>query len=180
MLYGERIRLRAVEKGDLPRFVAWLNDPEVLEGLLLYQPMSLAEEESWFEGMLKRPAAEHPLVIEVRQGEDWLPIGNLGLHNIDWRCRSAEAGIFIGDKTRWNSGYGTEAMILLLKHGFDVLNLNRIALDVYETNPRAVRCYEKAGYVQEGRKRQGMYQNGRYVDILQMSVLRDEWLMKQA
>lgn len=180
MIYGDRIRLRAIEKGDLPRFVAWLNDPEVLEGLLLFLPMSLAEEEAWFEGMLKRPAPEHPLVIEVRQGDDWLPVGNLGLHNIDWRSRSAEAGIFIGDKTRWNNGYGTEAMLLLLKHGFDTLNLNRIALDVYETNPRAVRCYEKAGFVNEGRKRQGMYQDGKYIDILQMSVLRDDWLSKQA
>ena len=116
----------------------------------------------------------------MRQGDDWLPVGNLGLHNIDWRCRSAEAGIFIGDKTRWNNGYGTEAMLLLLKHGFNTLNLNRIALDVYETNPRAVRCYEKAGFVNEGRKRQGMYKDGKYIDILQMSVLRDDWLSKQA
>ena len=175
MIYGERIRLRAAERGDLPRFVAWLNDPEVIEGLLLHLPMSMAEEEGWFENMLKRPASEHPLVIEVRQGEDYRPIGNIGLHNIDWRCRSAEVGIFIGEKSLWSQGYGADAMRLMLQHAFETLNLNRVMLDVYENNPRAVHSYEKAGFVLEGRKRQGMYKHGKYIDILMMSMLREEW-----
>jgi RimJ/RimL family protein N-acetyltransferase len=84
-------------------------------------------------------------------------------------------GIFIGEKSLWNQGYGTEVMKLLLKHGFHTLNLNRIALEVYENNPRAVRSYEKAGFVHEGCKRQGMYKDGHYIDILLMSVLRSEW-----
>ncbi len=175
MIYLGRIRLRAPERSDIPRFVAWLNDPEVRAGLLVSLPLSTADEEGWFENMLKRPMEEHPMTIEVRQGDNWLPVGNSGFHSIDWRCRAAEVGIFIGEKSLWNQGYGTEVMRLLLKHGFNTLNLNRIALDVYETNPRAIRSYEKAGFVHEGRRRQAMYKDGRYVDILQMSVLRSEW-----
>jgi RimJ/RimL family protein N-acetyltransferase len=175
MIYGERIRLRAIEREDLPRFVAWLNDPEVRENLLLYLPMSLGDEERWFEKMLEQPAVEHPLVIEIHQDEDWQPIGNCGIGQIDWRCRYGEVGIFIGEKSLWNQGYGTEAMHLLLRHGFNTLNLNRIFLRVYETNPRGIRSYEKAGYVLEGRLRQAEYRNGKYIDILFMSVLRSEW-----
>jgi diamine N-acetyltransferase len=175
MIYGERIRLRAIEREDLPRFVAWLNDPDVLQGLLIYLPLSLTDEENWYENMLKRPMDEHPLVIEIKQAEDWLPIGNCGFMNIDWRCRSGEVGIFIGEKQLWNQGYGTDAMNLLLKHGFNTLNLNRVALDVYDTNLRAVRSYEKAGFVHEGRKRQAIFKEGKYIDILQMSVLKQEW-----
>lgn len=175
MIYSGRIRLRAPERSDIPRFVTWLNDPEVRAGLLVSLPLSTADEDGWFEAMLKRPLEEHPMTIEVRQGDDWLPVGNCGFHNVDWRCRAAEVGIFIGEKSLWNRGYGTEVIRLLLKHGFNTLNLNRIALDVYETNPRAIRSYEKAGFVHEGRRRQAMYKDGRYVDILQMSVLRSEW-----
>jgi RimJ/RimL family protein N-acetyltransferase len=175
MIYSGRIRLRAPERSDIPRFVAWLNDPEVRAGLLVSLPLSTADEEGWFEAMLKRPLEEHPMTIEARQGDDWLPVGNCGFHNIDWRCRSAEVGIFIGEKSLWNRGYGTEVMRLLLKHGFNTLNLNRIALDVYESNPRAIRSYEKAGFVHEGRRRQAMFKDGWYVDILQMSVLHSEW-----
>ena len=175
MIYGERIRFRAVEREDLPLFVNWLNDPDVLQGLLLYLPISLDGEENWYENMMKRPLDEHPMVIEVKQEDGWLPIGNCGFINIDWRCHSGEVGIFIGEKRLWNQGYGTDAMHLLLQHGFNTLNLNRIALDVYDTNPRAVRSYEKAGFIHEGRKRQAIFKDGNYIDLLQMSVLKKEW-----
>lgn len=175
MIYGEGIRFRAPERSDIPKFQAWLNDPEVRAGLQLNLPLSLVDEENWFEEMQARHPTERPLTIEAEVDGEWVALGNCSFFNIDWRCRSAEVGIFIGDKRYWNRGYGTRAMRLLLKHGFETLNLNRISLDVYATNPRAMRAYEKAGFVHEGRKRQGMYKNGQYTDILLMSVLREEW-----
>jgi len=114
-------------------------------------------------------------VIEVLEGEDWLAIGNCGLMLFDWRIRMAEAGIFIGEKRLWNQGYGSGAMTLLLRHAFETLNLNRISLHVYETNLRAIRSYEKVGFIHEGRLRQAEYQDGRYVDVVLMSVLRSDW-----
>ena len=175
MIYGERIRLRAPEREDLPRFVAWLNDPEVRQNLLNFLPLSLAEEERWFEDVLKQPATERPMTIEIRDGENWKPVGNCGFIHINWRCRVGELGIFIGEKSLLNQGYGTEAIRLLLRHGFNTLNLNRIFLYVFDTNPRGIRAYEKAGFVHEGRLRQAEYQDGKYIDMLVMSVLASEW-----
>ena len=180
MIFGDGIRLRAVENSDLPQFVGWLNDPEVIQNLAIYAPLSMADEESWFEGMRARPADERPLVIEAQLEADWVMIGTCGFHNIDWRSRSAEVGIFIGDKSCWDRGYGTRIMKLLVQYGFETLNLNRIMLDVYETNPRAIRAYQKAGFVHEGRKRQANYQNGEYHDVLIMSVLHQEWDARNA
>lgn len=175
MIIAERVRLRAIERDDLPRFVRWLNDPEVRAGLVLFLPLSLEEEEQWYNGVLQRPVAERPLAIEIRQGAGWIHVGNCGFLNLDWRCHAGEVGIFIGEKQFWNQGYGTDVMKLLIKHGFETLNLNRISLDVYDNNPHAIRTYEKTGFVLEGRKRQAMYKNGKYIDILVMSVLRSEW-----
>jgi diamine N-acetyltransferase len=176
MIYGDRIRLRADERADLPRFVEWLNDPEVREGISSYLPLSQAIEEQWFENMLKLPRDEQPLGIEIRTEDGgWKLIGNCGLFDFKWRARSAEVGLFIGEKSCWNRGYGTEVMRLLLKHGFETLNLNRIYLHVYATNLRAIRCYEKAGYVPEGCLREAEYKNGQYVDFIVMSVLRSEY-----
>jgi RimJ/RimL family protein N-acetyltransferase len=180
MIYGDKIRLRSAERQDIPQFVTWLNDPEVIENLMIYAPMSIAEEEDWFNHMLERAKDERPLVIEVLENDKWIMVGNCGIHNIDWRCRSAELGIFIGEKSFWNRGYGTAVMRLLIKYGFQTLNLNRLMLDVYDSNPRAIRTYEKAGFIHEGRKRRAMYKDGRYKDILIMSVLRDEWNEKDA
>jgi len=175
MIYGKRIRLRAPEKDDLPTFVKWINDPEVTAGLSLFLPMSMAQEEQWFDDMLKRPVEEHPLSIEVQSENEWIIIGNIGFFDFDSIARSAEAGILIGDKDYWNKGYGTEAMKLLLKHGFETLNLHRIFLRVYEDNPRAIRCYEKTGFIHEGRMRQARFSQGKYADILFMGILREEW-----
>lgn len=180
MIYGERIRFRAIEKSDLPMFVHWLNDPEVRHGLSLFRPLSITQEEGWFENTLSLPLHEQPFVIEVRgtneQGEEtWTPIGNLGLMEIDWRASNAELGIMIGEKSYWNQGYGAEAVRLLVRHSFETLNLHRIWLRVYATNLRAIRSYEKAGFTLEGRKREADYQDGRYIDVLLMSILRHEW-----
>ncbi len=175
MIFGDRIRLRGVEKEDLPLFVDWLNDPEVIEGLIFFQPLSYEEEMRWFENLANLPASEHPLAIEIQEEKTWHMIGNCGFHNISQINRSAEVGIFIGNKSVWNMGYGTETMQLLLKYGFECLNLNRISLVVYDDNLGAIRAYEKAGFVLEGRLRQAKYKHGRYGDELIMSVLRSEW-----
>jgi diamine N-acetyltransferase len=175
MFYGKRIRLRSVERDDIPRFVEWMNDPEVTAGLVIFWPMSSADEQRWFEALASREQLERPLSIDLRTADGWKHIGSCGYHNIEWHNRSAEIGISIGDKSAWNQGYGTETVSLMLQHGFETLNLNRIFLQVHETNQRAICSYGKCGFVHEGRLRQAVYKNGRYQDMLIMSVLRSEW-----
>jgi RimJ/RimL family protein N-acetyltransferase len=175
MIIGKRIRLRHAERSDLPTFVRWLNDPEVRAGISAYLPMSMAEEEKWFEKSQERPPEERNLCIEVQQGNEWIFIGSTAFFDFNWRSRKAEIGIMIGEKSFWNQGYGTETMLLMLQHGFETLNLHRIYLKVYATNPRAIRAYEKVGIVHEARQREAHYDNGVYSDDLIMSVLRHEW-----
>lgn len=175
MIYANRIRLRAAERTDIPMFVRWLNDPEVRKYLAMSLPMSQAEEEGWFDAMQRSPRPEHVLVIEAREGEEWKPIGNTSFMNINWADRHAEVGILIGEKEFWSRGYGREAMKLMLRHGFNTLNLHRVFLRVYDFNLRGIKAYEYAGFVHEGRLRQDVYRDGQYHDVLLMSVLRDEW-----
>jgi diamine N-acetyltransferase len=175
IVYGKRVRLRSVERSDLEKFVLWINDPDVTQGLTLFLPMSSVDEEKWFDKVLQRPQEEKPLAIDMKDGTDWRLIGNSGFFGFDWIARSAEIGIMIGEKTIWDQGYGTEVMKLLLRHGFETLNLNRVCLRVYAENKRAIRTYEKAGFVHEGRMRQAVYKHGTFSDVLYMSVLREEW-----
>ena len=175
MIYAERIRLRHAEREDLPTFVRWLADPEIRRGINMHLPMSLAREELWFDEMIQRPVDMQTLVIEVQAGKKWGLIGTCGFHNIDWKARSAELGILIGERKEWNKGYGTETMRLLLRQGFETLNLHRLFLRVYDHNKGAIRAYEKAGFVHEGRLRDAGFSDGKYKDTLLMSVLRSEW-----
>lgn len=182
MIVGERVRFRGAERADIPQFVKWLNDPEVIQGILLRYPVSQADEEGWFDRMLARPVDERVMGIEVREpasdgsGETWKLVGTCAFDHINWRVHTAEFGILIGEKSHWNQGYGTDAVRLLVQHGFDTLNLNRIFLHVFDTNPRAIRAYEKAGFTLEVRERQAEYRNGQYIDVLLMSILKSEFL----
>ena len=175
IIYGKRIRLRAVERDDLKKFHEWVNDPDVTEGLMLYLPMSMLDEEKWYERATGRSPDEKPLAIELRDGEGWRLIGNCAFFSIDTVSRAGEFGIMIGDKSVWNQGLGTETVGLILRHGFKTLNLHRVILQVFGDNPRAIRAYEKAGFVREGTQREAIFKNGKYMDIHMMSVLRREW-----
>jgi len=176
MLVGKKVRLRALEKEDLPNCVRWLNDRDVTEFLIQHSPMSQAMEDKWYETQLAiPPAMGQVLAIEILAAGQWVHIGNTGLHNVEPVTREAEFGIFIGEKKYWSQGYGRDAALLTLKHGFEDLNLNRIFLFVFENNPRGISSYKAAGFVQEGVLREAIYKNGRYYNVLVMSVLRSEW-----
>ena len=179
MIYGERIRLRAVEREDVKKFYVWVNDPEITHHLALYLPMSTVDEEHWFDSLSRRDQSEKPLAIEIRDGDRWKMIGNCGVFGIDTVSRLGELGIMIGAKEEWDKGYGTETMTLLLRHCFETLNLNRVYLHVYADNLRGKRAYEKAGFVEEGRLREAIYKRGHYDDVIVMSVLRSEWIARK-
>jgi RimJ/RimL family protein N-acetyltransferase len=175
MIHGDGIRLRAIEESDLPRFVEWLNDPEVYKHLRLMYPLSMDMEQAWFAHLKDRDPACRPLGIEIQRPEGWVFIGNVGFNTVDWVNRSAELGIFIGEKQYWSQGYGKKAVSLLLRFGFNSLNLHRIMLRVHANNPRAIRSYQAVGFIHEGTLRDELFQDGQYYDVLLMSILRSEW-----
>ena len=149
VILGERVRLRRVERADLPRFVGWLNDPSVRDHLALFHPLGLSDEERWFEGQAALEPVLRTLSIEARAADvrdeaadpEWTHIGAIGLHHVDWKNRTGELGIVIGDKGWWG---------------------------------RAQRSYEKVGFKAEGRLRQDRFHGGRYLDTVVMGLLRDE------
>ena len=173
MIVGEKVRLRPIERSDLPRFVAWFGDPEVRRHLLIYLPFSLAQEERWFENLLERLERQRDLVLAIETAEG-VHVGNVGLHAIDWKNRSAELGIIIGEKACWDQGYGTDAIRTLVGLAFREMNLHRVFLRVDADNARAVRCYEKAGFQREGTLREAMFREGAYRDQYVMSILEPE------
>lgn len=174
MLVGSRVRLRALEREDIPRFVKWMNDPDVRGNLLVYEPISTMAEERWLDALQER-STERIFGIEAKLDDRWVHIGNVGLHGIDLHHRRAEIGIVIGEKDRWGKGYGREAMALMMRFGFHELGLHRIELEVFETNPRAMKTYQALGFVQEGVRRESVFMGGRFLDCVRLGMLRPEF-----
>ena len=173
---GERVYLRPLERADAAVLEPWFNDPAVTENLVLRRPVNLDFEEEFIAALMKD---EHRLVLGIAlQAGDAL-IGTVGLEDIDFVNRQAQFGIAIGERGEWGKGYGAEATRLVVAHAFRHLNLNRVALHVYETHTRAIRTYERAGFQREGVLRQSRWQATRYIDTIAMAILRQEWLARE-
>ena len=174
MWHGEKIILAPVQREYLPQYVEWLNDWEISRNLAPGIPfmMNLEDETRWFES--RHNDDKNQLFAILAQPENKL-IGNCGLHNFDWKNRVCVFGIFIGDKNYWSKGYGSDAARTLVRYAFEQLGINRVELEVYAFNPRAIRAYEKAGFIRDGVRRQAMYRDGIFHDIYLMSILRQDW-----
>jgi RimJ/RimL family protein N-acetyltransferase len=175
IIRGERVFLRAAERSDVPTFVRWFNDADVLRNLAMRTPMSQAAEEQWFDRMLAAQGTDrHFFVICLLDGGR--PIGTIGLEGVDLVNGTADFGIAIGEKSEWGKGYGTDATRAICDFGFGELRLERIGLMVYAGNERGRRTYEKAGFTHEATLRRAHFARGEHHDVHVMSLLRDEWL----
>ena len=153
--------------------VRWYRDPEIAR-LTRYQtrPMTTAEIERFFQQRLMSPDALAYSIVE--SAADGL-IGFTTFSALDVDNGSVMFHITLGERDAWGRGLGTEATELMLEHAFERLGLHRVGLSVFSYNERAIRAYEKAGFVVEGRLRDAILRDGRYFDEIQMGALASEW-----
>jgi len=106
-------------------------------------------------------------------------IGVCGLHVFPEQ-HHAEIGYTIS-MDHWGRGYATEAVLALLRYGFEGREppLNKLWAGWYIDNPASGRVLEKVGMKQEGVQRQHAYRFGRYRDVVLVGMLREEWIARR-
>jgi RimJ/RimL family protein N-acetyltransferase len=173
-LWGELVALGPISRERMPLYQRWVNDFEAVATLsLTVRPYAMEFETAWYESASSDPA-QTP--FDIFERATMRPIGNCSLSHIDHQHGTAEYGIFIGERDCWDKGYGTEATKLLLDYGFRSLGLHNIMLRVYGNNPRALRAYQKAGFVEVGRQREARRVGQDWVDVIYMDCLVSEYL----
>lgn len=172
MLEGELVRLRALERSDAERLHAWVNDGEVTHHTSARYQRSLLDEERWFDELPPNGFGGVRLAIETKDGRY---IGTVQLLEPRPEDRKAELAIVIGEKDCWSKGYGTDAVMTVLRFAFHEMNLHRVWLTTLEYNERAIACYRKCGFREEARLRQEVFKHGRYWDFVLMGILRPEF-----
>ena len=172
-LQGAAVRLRAVEEGDLPLLVRWMNDPDVRFWLHHSdRPDATVESVRGRFGLTEERFSNLVWMIETLEGR---PVGHLGLLQVDPHHKRAELAISIGEKEWWSQGIGTDAIRTVLRHAFEDLGLRRVDLHTDADNARGIRCYEKCGFVREGVMRERRLRYRQPLDMVLMAVLREEW-----
>ena len=173
LLTGSGVVLRRHKPENLAAFRRWYSDPEIAR-LARYQeaPMRPDEIERFFAA---RVVGDDALAMAIHERSTDRLVGTCAFSQLDGDNGSALYHITIGEKDAWGRGYGTQATRLMLGHAFGPLRLHRIALFVFEFNERAIRTYQRCGFVIEGRARESIFRDGRWWDELAMSVLESDW-----
>jgi RimJ/RimL family protein N-acetyltransferase len=176
MLKGKSVLLRPVQRADISFFLKWFNDPEVTQYLMMTLPMTEMAEQKFIEELGTVNAANQVIfVVEANNDKNNKPIGSISLSKINNKDHNATFGIAIGEKEYWSRGYGTEAAGLIIKYGFEQLNMHRITSSALSFNERSLRMHRKLGFREEGRSREAIYKNGAYHDEVLFGLLREDW-----
>jgi RimJ/RimL family protein N-acetyltransferase len=176
-LSGKLVRLTVIAAETTAElFARWNADAEYMRQLdsgpyQLYRTQKVREA-------IEKQQAEDPHTIEfaVRTLTDDRMIGFVAFDGIDWRNGDTFVAIGIGDPVYRGKGYGADAMRVMLRYGFEELNLYRVQLNVFSYNERAIKSYLKIGFVAEGCQRGMLLREGQRWDFIYMSVLREEWM----
>lgn len=172
---GEYIRLSLPKVEEAEWIAEWQTSSEYLRNLDtdFAAPQSI---EAIREHIQRGSRNSHGVHFHLKTLETDVLIGFVALHNIEWNNQAGLLAIGIGDENFRGKGYGTDALNLILRYAFCELNLNRVGLDVIGYNHQAIRAYEKAGFIEEGRMREAVLRNGKAYDRVIMGILKKDWL----
>lgn len=174
---GKRVRLVVEDpEAEAKAWSRWFRNSEYM--LLLDTDPPVLRSEKSIKDQLERDLEEdHADVFyaNIRTLEEERLIGFVALFEIFWNHRDAWVAIGLGEADLWGKGYGSEAMQLVLRYAFGELNLHRVTLCVFEYNQRAIRSYQKVGFIEEGRVRGEFLRQGKRWDLIFMGILREQW-----
>jgi RimJ/RimL family protein N-acetyltransferase len=161
----------------------WTHDAEYLRLLDTSpaRPVSPAEMKKKYEALekeIEESKDQFYFTIRLRSDDpdrnDRL-VGFARLFWIEWTHGAGQVVLGIGDPSDRRKGYGSEVLNLLLRYAFAELNLFRLSAQIPAYNPGALRLFQKAGFVEEVRRRQALNRDGRFWDLIHVGLLRDEW-----
>jgi RimJ/RimL family protein N-acetyltransferase len=167
--------LREITREDIPLINKWHNDKELIDNLSsVFRYVNIETDEEWFDNYQKKRNFENRLAICMKEKNKL--VGVVYIKEIDWINRNAlYGGIILGDKGYHFKGIGTEVTREIIKHVFENLNLSRFYGYWLEYNKESLAMGKKCGFIEEGNLRNAIYKNGKYHNLIIMSILREEY-----
>jgi Acetyltransferases, including N-acetylases of ribosomal proteins len=157
---------------DYQMFTKWVNDESLASGLgnFKFNITELSEKE-WIENVCKK--GEYHFAV-VRKADDKL-LGVYGLEEKDNVSRRFHVGGFIGEKSNRGKGYGTEALTLITKFAFEILNAQSLFSGIFSFNEASVKSAVKAGYSISGKFREAYFYNGKFHDEICIEIIKADY-----
>ena len=165
MLKGKYVGLRAIEESDLSQLLLWRNQPNYRRFFREYRELSQTNQRNWFDSkVLNDKSTEMFSIVDVNTGE---LLGACGLCYIDWINRNADFSIYIGkDDLYIDEKYAIEAAQIMMKYGFEELNLHRLWSEIYSFDEAKKVMFDRLGFKLEGVHKETHWTEGRWCDSL--------------
>ncbi len=172
-IVGEGVALGPLRKDLVPTYTRWYNNLHTLRTLdAIPLPLTLEQDERQHERLVAMSETQASFTVYERKNSR--PIGNVGLLDIDYRNRTTEFALVIGEPDARGKGYGTESTQLTLDYAFCGLGLHNVMLRVFEFNLAGIRVYTESGFREIGRRRQCVLMGGKLWDTIFMECLSTE------
>ena len=171
---GMSIRLRPLCEEDVDNIMTWVNEPAVVGNLAAFSgaPLSREEELAWVRRTMTSSSER---VWSVFAEPDGRYLGQVGIHQIHQRSAVGRLGVVIAARAEMGRGHGSAAISRALDSAFSELGLHKVWLMVFSENLRSRGIYQRLGFVEEGLLREEYFHDGRWHDMVRMSVLAREW-----
>lgn len=170
---GERIELLPFNPENVKIHARWVNDSKTRLYIQNVFPESHEDLKKRLEQ--KQERLKKDIFFEIYHKELDKIIGFLEFHHINYINHAADLSVLIGEKELWGNNLGTEAAKLMIKYGFEELNLVKITASALKPNKGACRMLEKIGMKLELVLKNQTYFDGAYVDELNFYIFREEW-----
>jgi RimJ/RimL family protein N-acetyltransferase len=173
IVVGKKIFLRPMERSDISDdYLDWVNDQSLTTYILAAGfPTNKDRATAYFENS-QPPNAVYFAICDNETG---IHIGNARLSLIDWISRVATYGRLIGHPDYLGRGYGSDALIQLLRYGFHNLGLNRIWSSAVTSNDKSLGSNDKVGMKREGVLRQYVFARGKFHDTIVLAMLHEDF-----
>lgn len=169
----EALQMRRVRPDDAEAFVAMMNDPAVYPGTL---QLPFTDAQAWRERLASNTGGSTQSEIHLGVFAEGRLVASAGLHPASPAVRRRHVmSLGITVSAAWQGrGVGDWLMATLCHVADRWLGVLRVELYVYADNQRAIRLYERHGFVTEGCHRAYSLRNGQYVDTLAMARLNPQ------
>lgn len=167
---GNGLELRPITVDDTDELLKWRNSDEVKKYFIYQKDISREEHLSWLENKVSSGKVVQFIIHNRIKDVD---IGSVYIQDIDSNHKKGEYGIFIGDLENNVIHGGSAVCKTVVDYAFNELGLHRLYLRVHETNTRAIKSYENAGFIREGLLRDDVCINGEYINIVWMGIVNE-------
>lgn len=170
---SERIYLSPISVEDYQIYTKWFNDETLSRGVGNFK-LNITElsEKEWLENNCKNGRYNFSIINK----EDNKIIGGYGLEVKDEVSRRIHVGGFIGEEEERGKGYGTEALKLITKFAFEILNAQTTFSGIFSFNEASIKSALKAGYSIAGKYRKAYFYNGEFHDEICIEMTKDDYL----